>query len=472
MNAIYKLLAVFVPIFVFFGAARAIYRQLVWRLNRRYQNSAAEAFKSNNEPVCRINEEKRRSLARVLWRESINGAVSKEPFDSEDVGYQVYRVANPEIAEKDWRFSNSAASVVNKLNGFEFFVPGMARRWLLETKPQSLDIVFYKNIAVLVGSGNEFDLFREERAGVLRVPGLQARQNAIETWYEAPATCATFTVPPINGGGLVRAIRGDTMVLFSNWNSADTYMLVIGVAGIFSTVLGIFVAAFVMDAFESRYFFTSSFFETFLTLLPVLWGVLVSGFLIRERFRFRFEPMLFVDREASFIYSIKAHVPRLEGASWASIAVRVSSQFGYLVGTIFSVSDSKLEFVSLTDPNHLTAEFGVNNMFDGLCVWKTISMFMNREINNSSDIIPCGKTYQQGDPLQDGLWLLKRRVKSSFPVLPFPAKVLHSVLFLLTLGPLPYILANQEAKARLKQAFKVKSQGVLATKLQGANEQQ
>ncbi|SFM76331.1 hypothetical protein [Marinobacter zhejiangensis] len=457
MNSMYEWLYLIGVLYVFFKAGQAIYQQVIWRRSRTSQRNAATEFKANNVPVSRLEAKNITSLARVLWNESLNGAVTNEVFHKEDIDPQVYRVFDFDITKKNWLSSNTAVSVSNTLNGFEFFIPSMARRWLYNTKPESIDIVFYKDIAILVGAANELDLFRERKARVALVPGLRARQTTLETWYEAPASCADFDVTPINGRGLIRAIEGDTMVLFVNGDQVDVHLFVIGSIGIFSGICALFGAAIVMDTSLPSFLSRLSFLENFLILLPVFWAILLALFHSRQHFKFQHKTIIFLNRKTSEVLLKLPGVPELKSVPWDKLMVRVSGQPGYFTGSPFSTDNNKVDFFSQDDPYHSTAEFSADSLHEGLGLWKTISMFMDGQIDSAMEIKPWGDEYERGDPQKDGLYLLKRRIKTTFPTLSLPAKALHFCLFLLTLGPLPYIVAKRVSDSRVRQAFVIKS---------------
>lgn len=438
-----------------FKAGQSIYNQFIWSRDRKSQLKAAAQFKKDNEPISQLADKELTSLARVFWKESLNGAVTNEAFHEYDINPQVYRLFDFDIARKDWLFSNSAASVSNTLNGFEFFIPGVVRRWLNHNEPESIDIVFYKDVAIFVGAANEVDLFEESQTSLIGVPGVEIRQTGIETWYEAPAHCADFDAPLVNGGQLIRAIDGERMVLFKDESHVNGHLLIISGAAFFSLAAAVFGAAILHDTGQPQFLPRFSFSESFLILLPVFWVGGVVAFNTRQRLKFRHKPMIFFDRRTSKAYLKKPGTSDLRAVPWGQLNIRVSGQAGYLTGTPYSIRDNKLEFFATDAPHQTNVEFCATSLYGGLGVWKAIAMFMNGQIHSAQSITPWGMEYRKGDPQKDGLYLLERRIKTVFPELSITTKILHTCLFLITFGPLPYVIAARMADARVRQAFKL-----------------
>lgn len=411
MNAIFNWGTFMVFVVAVFKVGRLICNQFIWSRDRKSQLKAAAQFKKDNEPVYQLADNDLKSLARVFWKES--------------------------------------------LNGFEFFIPGVVRQWLYHNKPESIDIVFYQDVAIFVGSANAVDLFEESQTSLFSIPDLKVSQTAIEMWHEAPADCADFDAPLVNGGRLIRAIDGERMVLFKDENPVNGHLFIIGASAFFSLAAALFGTAILLELGPIAWSSSISFSMSFPILLCFFWVSGVIVFNTRQRLKFKRETKIFFDRKTSKAYLKKPGAAALTVVPWDQLNVRVSAQGGYLAGTPYSIRDNKLEFFATDDRHHTNVEFCATSLAGGLGVWKAVAMFMNRQIDSTRSITPWGLEYRKGDPHKDGLYLLKRRIKTTFPELSFTAKALHVCLFFLTFGPLPYVIAARTSDSRASQAFRI-----------------
>ncbi|MEQ5837671.1 hypothetical protein [Marinobacter sp. NFXS9] len=275
-----------------FKSTQAVYRKIIWHRRKTPEVQLAQYFKENNSPVGELNDEQLDSLFWTLCNESINEISCTLTHSKDNFDPLIYRVFDLNLKRKNWLSSNTDASVSHTLNGFEFFVPGLARHSLGSKNPESVDVVFYGSIAVFVGIEHEYSIFDEKEASTHSATNLTVKQTVIETSYEALADSGEFDIIPGNGGRMIRAIYGDRMAVFRDDAIVTAYSSIIAGAGIFSAIFALLGAVSLLKLpydsyllrleFLNHFFLKLSFLNHFLIFFSLFWGGAVTLFSVRE----------------------------------------------------------------------------------------------------------------------------------------------------------------------------------------------
>lgn len=436
--------AVFISIFLLFvyKSANILWRKVKWQLNLRREASLSGQFKADNTSIRKLSEQQCSTVERLIIRE---GFIEKRQFEKDRLNPEVYSIKNPDIAHKNWLWSNSYFSASNKVNGLELFIPSSLMFSLANGgDPQELQVVFYDNVALAVCVPGLFDLFQEKEEKPIFLTGINVTKTASESWYEVSAQKSDFSISPDDDAGTIRLSGRSHLFIYPPDSAINGIILISGISGIASLIISAIFFGISGGRLESI---------AILALWMAFWFIFLFAFYLYERTSFKGGTVVLVDRKRrSFIINNpQRQYPELK---WNDTWLRFYNGFGHNTMEIpYAVQESFLFIFDSNDSKEPFFSLPTRSYQEAFSLWKAISCFMQDGAESIEDVIESAPELKWRKVFLLGFNRFIERVRTDYIRKKGFAKLWWAFVTVVTLGPVPFLIAEAIAASKFQQAL-------------------
>lgn len=443
-----KIILFFVCLFYSaYKSINIIRESIKWFFERRRDLNAVGKFKHDQEACGHLSECQSKVVERLLRREAFS---EKKNFRRNLLGCEIYSIYNPTISIKDWLKSNSDLTVMNKVNEFEAFFPGIVTHVYNRERPdvfsnvKEMKVVFYDDVAVLIEIPGVFYLFEEKEEDLFIDCNLKVKKTPVSYRYEVDAEYFDTSINADSDGWSMWEVGDSKLLVYPRNPGIDAVVLLVGVVGFLSFLIsGIFHLV-------SREFFEVGLFKL---MWPALWFSGIVLFVYYEVLSVNGESVLIFDRENKNV-KIKSPETGFVNLPWERTWLKFENEFGWLTGTVYTVSESNVFVYDKINRDDPLVSMAMPYFQSSFSVWKLISCFISGR-HEVYDIF-CGKVSKRlgFNVFVLGIKDLYGKIVNSYMRKGFLCGTYWVFLSIVTLGPIPYWVLMVITQMRTRQALR------------------